>query len=416
VFDKVEANLDAVKGIRFRQYDDLQEAVIDEIVKITGMKNQDDIQGFDISLGARINGQYTNFNTGGFFGIPKEEGAGAKAENWQILSPVKNSPDGTLGINDLIHIKYRPTSFYHGKEMNKYYSEVKGIQKIGVGDKVICTENGHSEPYPKNDFNYIANGEIGIRVSPAKGTDHPNVEFSTQLNVSYYGKKYNGKMYRWNYKGEESDGNLELAYAITIHKAQGSQFDNVILVLNKNSGMLSRELIYTAITRQRKGLVILFNDDIRQLLKYSGDLHSDLAKRFTDLFNPPKFINLTEGWYEESKIHKTKRGDMVRSKSEVIIANELENAGLDWHYENDGVFIEIEGKKLLPDFVIHHNGKTYYWEHLGLLNKPKYKKDWEEKEKYYLKDKNIILKTTEETNGAINCEDVVKVIGEIKNG
>jgi ATP-dependent exoDNAse (exonuclease V) alpha subunit len=303
VFDKVEANLDAVKGIRFRQYDDLQEAVIDEIVKITGMKNQDDIQGFDISLGARINGQYTNFNTGGFFGIPKDEGAGAKAENWQILSPVKNSPDGTLGINDLIHIKYRPTSVFNRKEKNKYYSEVKGIQKIGVGDKVICTENGHSDPYPKNDFNYIANGEIGIRVSPARNTDYPNVEFSTQLNVSYWGKKYNGRMSQWNYKGEETDGNLELAYAITIHKAQGSQFDNVILVLNKNSGMLSRELIYTAITRQRKGLVILFNDDIRQLLKYSGDLHSDLAKRFTDLFNPPKFINLTEGWYEIGRAH-----------------------------------------------------------------------------------------------------------------
>jgi ATP-dependent exoDNAse (exonuclease V) alpha subunit len=417
VFDKVETNSDAVKGIRFRQYEDLQEVIIEEIVKITGMKNQDDIQGFDISLGGIINGQYTNFNTGGFFNIPKDQGAGAKAESWQILSPVKNSPDGTFGINDLIHFKYRPTSFFNGKEKNRYYSEVEGIQKIGIGDKVICTENGHSDPYPSNDFNYIANGEIGIRVSSAKGTDYPNVEFSTQLGVSYWGKKgKNGKMYQWSYKGDEADGNLELAYAITIHKAQGSQFNNVILVLNKNSGMLSRELIYTAITRQRKGLVILFNDDIRQLLKYSGDLYSDLAKRFTDLFIPPKFINFKDGWYEESKIHKTKRGDMVRSKSEVIIANELENAGLDWHYENDNQFIEIEGKKLLPDFVINHNGKIYYWEHLGLLNKPRYKKVWEEKEKYYLNNKNIILKTTKEPNGAINSDDVLKIIAEIKNG
>ena len=63
---------------------------------------------------------------------------------------------------------------------------------------------------------------------------------------------------------------------------------------------------------------------------------------------------------------------MVRSKSEVIIVNELENAGLDWHYENDGQFIEIEAKKLLPAFVKNHKGKAYYWEHLGLLNNPKY--------------------------------------------
>jgi predicted nuclease of restriction endonuclease-like RecB superfamily len=180
--------------------------------------------------------------------------------------------------------------------------------------------------------------------------------------------------------------------------------------------MLSRELIYTAITRQKTGLVILFNDDIRQLLKYSGDLYSDLAKRCTDLFCPPNFIKLTDGWYEDAKIHKTKRGDMVRSKSEVIIANLLENAGMDWHYENDGKFIEIDGKKLLPDFVIKHNGKTYYWEHLGMLNKAKYRKDWEEKKALYLSDESIILKDTkDQSNGAINCDDVVKII-EIKKG
>jgi ATP-dependent exoDNAse (exonuclease V) alpha subunit len=418
VFDKVETNSDAVKGIRFRQYDDLQEAVIEEIVKITGMKSQNDIRKFDESLGAIINGQYTNFHAGNCMSRNETEGAGAFAEKWQVLSPVKNSPDGTLGINDLIHTKYRPTLIRGKKEVNKYTSEVKGIQKIGVGDKVICTGNSYSDPYPPNKFQYIANGEIGIRVFAMPYKDYPpNVEFSTQLGVSYWGQKYNGKMYPWNYKGEDNDGNLELAYAITIHKAQGSQFNNVLLVLNKNSGMLSRELIYTAITRQRKGLVILFNDDIRQLLKYSGDLHSDLARRFTDLFNPPNPININDGWYEGYKIHKTKRGDMVRSKSEVIIAGELESAELDWHYENDGRFIEIEGKKLLPDFVIYHNGKTYYWEHLGLLNKPRYKKSWEEKEKYYLIDKNITLKVTKDKpDGSIDMDGVLKVMDEIKNG
>ncbi|GHV37291.1 hypothetical protein AGMMS49546_04600 [Spirochaetia bacterium] len=417
VFDKIESNVDAKNGIRFKKYEDnLQEVLLDEIIKITGMKDVDDIKNFDISLGAKINGQYTNFNVGGIFGIPKDEGAGSKAENWQILSPVKNSPDGTFGINDLIHGKYRPTTFYKGVEKNNYYSEVFGIQKIGIGDKVICTENGQSNAFPDNKFNYIANGEIGIRVSPARNTDFPNVEFSTQLGVSYWGKTYKGTTYKWNYLGEEGDGNLELAYAITVHKAQGSQFRNVILVLNKNSGMLSRELIYTAITRQRNGLIILYNDDLRQLIKHSGDLYSDLAKRCTDLFTPPKFVNIKEGWYEEGRIHKTKRGDMVRSKSEVIIANELENASLDWHYENDGKFIEINGKKLLPDFVIFQNGKTYYWEHLGLLNKLSYRQNWTLKEQYYLSEKSIILKTTKDKNGAINTDDITAIIQEIING
>jgi predicted nuclease of restriction endonuclease-like RecB superfamily len=152
------------------------------------------------------------------------------------------------------------------------------------------------------------------------------------------------------------------------------------------------------------------------LLKYSGDLHSILAKRCTDLFADPKFIGLNEGWYEEAKIHKTKRGDMVRSKSEVIIANELENAGLEWHYENDDQFIEINGKKLLPDFVIRHKGKTYYWEHLGLWENSKYRKNWEEKEKCYLSRDDIVLKVTREPKGAINTEDVIATIKGILNG
>lgn len=414
-----ESILDSIEkgesGIHFRKYEDesLNDAFIDEIVNVTGMKNKDDIKSFDISLGATISGPTTFFNVGGIFGKPKNGGAGSKAENWQILTPVKNSPDGIYSINEAIHEKYRPVTPWG---CNNYGSKVCGLQKIGVGDKVICTMNGNSDSYPKGDFNYIANGEIGIRVGSAKGTNFPNVEFSTQLGVTYYGKKYNGKMYPWKYYGDDDDGELELAYAITVHKAQGSQFKNVILVLNKNSRMLSRELLYTAITRQQNGLVILYNDDFRKLLRFSSDEHSELAKRCTDLFTNPKFINIeNKGWYEEGKIHRTSNGTMVRSKSEVIIANELENAGLDWHYENDGNYITINGNKYLPDFVINHNGKKYYWEHLGLLNKDDYRERWQKKKEDYLSDTSIILKTTEDQeNGAIDCQKILDTIQEIK--
>lgn len=421
VLDTIEKRESGTTGIRFRKYEDeeLNDAIFDEIVKVTGMKNKDDIQSFDKSLGAVINGKYTNFNCGGFFGLPIDGGAGSKAESWQILTPVKNSPDGIYNINEIIHEQYRPSSYngYKHKFMNQYYSEVQGLQKIGVGDKVICTKNGDSDAYPSSNFNYVANGEIGIRVSSAKGTDFPNVEFSTQLGITYYGKKFFNRMYRWQYYGDEADGDLELAYAITVHKAQGSQFNNVILVLNKNSRMLSRELLYTAITRQQNGLVILYNDDFRNLLRFSSDIYSDLAKRCTDLFSNPNYTNIeSKGWYEEGKIHRTKTGLMVRSKSEVIIANELENAGLDWHYENDGNYVIINDNKYLPDFVIFHNGKTYYWEHLGLRNDDEYEKRWQKKEKDYKSDKSIILKTTEDKrNGSIDSKEILDIIQEIKS-
>lgn len=419
VLDSIEKRKVDTSGIRFRQYEDenLNETIIDEIVKVTGMKDQNDIRSFDISLGAFINGQYTNFNVGGIFNIPENCGSGSKAENWQILTPVKNSPDGIYNINEIIHEKYRPTYYYKYKLFNKYFSEVQGLQKIGVGDKVICKKNLKYSSNPNNNFNYVANGEIGIRVGCKKGTDYQNVEFSTQLGVTYYGKKYNNNKYFWQYYGDDVDGELELAYAITVHKAQGSQFNNVILVLNKNSRMLSRELLYTAITRQQNGLVILYNDDFRNLLRFSSDVYSDLARRCTDLFTTPKYINIeNQGWYEEGKIHRTKTGIMVRSKSEVIIANELENAGFDWHYENDNKYVVINGNKYLPDFVIFHNGKTYYWEHLGLRNDEEYEKKWQKKQKDYLSDKSIILKYTEDqSNGGINCEKILSIIQEIKD-
>lgn len=419
IFDSIEKKENSTTGIRFRKYknEELSDVIIGEIVKVTGMKDKDDIKNFDISLGAVINGKYTNFNAGGLFKLGINEGAGSKADAWQTLTPVKNSPDGIYSINETIHEKYRPTHYYKFKEVNNYNSEVCGLQKIGIGDKVICTKNGNSDAYPpsNNNFNYIANGEIGIRVSSAPKTNFPNVEFSTQLGVTYYGKRYSGQMYHWQYYGDEADGDLELAYAITVHKAQGSQFNNVILVLNRNNRMLSRELLYTAITRQQNGLVILYNDEFRNLLRFSSDEHSDLARRCTDLFTPPKFINIeNKGWYEEGKIHRTKTGVMVRSKSEVIIANELENAGLDWHYENDGNYIEINGNKYLPDFVIFHNGKTYYWEHLGLLNREDYKERWQKKKKDYLSVENIILKTTEDQeNGGIDSKKISVIIQEI---
>lgn len=414
-----ESILDSIEkgesGIRFRKYEDekLNEAIIDEIVNVTGMTDKDDILNFDKSLGARINGQYTNFNAGGVFGINKKEGSGSKAEDWQILTPVKNSPDGIYNINEAIHEKYRPIN---PVGLNNYHSKVWGLQKIGVGDKVICTKNGNSNSYPEGDFNYIANGEIGIRVSSANGNRYANVEFSTQLGVTYYGRNHPNNQCYWQYYGDDADGDLELAYAITVHKAQGSQFKNVILVLNKNSRMLSRELLYTAITRQQNGLVILYNDDFRKLLGFSSDEHSELAKRCTDLFTNPNFINIEDkGWYEKEKIHRTDNGIMVRSKSEVIIANELEKAGLDWHYENDGNYIIINGNKYLPDFVINHNGKTYYWEHLGLLNKEYYRERWQKKEKDYLSVKSIILKTTQDQeNGGIDCKNILDTIQEIK--
>jgi hypothetical protein len=82
-------------------------------------------------------------------------------------------------------------------------------------------------------------------------------------------------------------------------------------------------------------------------------------------------------------IHHTDRGEFVRSKSELVIANLLHSLELQYHYE-----YTIEGCNtggtMLPDFVfISRNNEIFVWEHLGMLTIPKYRERWSVKRDWY---------------------------------
>ena len=77
--------------------------------------------------------------------------------------------------------------------------------------------------------------------------------------------------------------------------------------------------------------------------------------------------------YSDRHIHKTTAGFLVRSKSEVIIANLLHSYGIPFRYEERFPYPDEDGKYYYPDFVILlPNGEKLYWEHLGLLSNKKY--------------------------------------------
>lgn len=85
----------------------------------------------------------------------------------------------------------------------------------------------------------------------------------------------------------------------------------------------------------------------------------------------------------EGLIHRTERGEKVRSKSEAIIANILYNLGLDYRYE-----YPIEGQTQpgirRPDFVFFkQDRKAFLWEHLGMLGNPNYRSNWQKKLGWY---------------------------------
>ena len=95
-------------------------------------------------------------------------------------------------------------------------------------------------------------------------------------------------------------------------------------------------------------------------------------------------IKITGPYRPEGLIHRTSDGTAVRSKSEVIVYDILSALGLTVEYETPLVSKSGDPKDFrLPDFTVHYQGKTWYWEHLGMLDKESYKRDWELKRDWY---------------------------------
>jgi len=153
--------------------------------------------------------------------IPKYRG---RENEIQILSPMTRGSLGTANLNKVIQEKANPGG--DGKPQLKI-----GDRILRVGDRVIHRRNNY-------DLN-VFNGDIGIILTI-------NTEDLT-CQVSFYP---NGR--EVNYKKEDIV-ELDLAYAITIHKSQGSEFKTVIIpVLTQHFKMLYRNLIYTGLTRARE--------------------------------------------------------------------------------------------------------------------------------------------------------------------
>lgn len=103
----------------------------------------------------------------------------------------------------------------------------------------------------------------------------------------------------------------------------------------------------------------------------------------------------TRDYKNENKIHPTNINILVRSKGEVIIANELTNNKIKWIYEKQLI---INKTIMLPDFTILIGSEEYYWEHFGLWNNKEYRKKAEDKiekyKKFGLIEKLFITKDT----------------------
>ncbi len=428
VFDKV-VRAGESRHVRFVEWtdpDDLNAKLVRVLAEELKLSGPDDISGFDASLGA------TRWNEISFFnpqGGNNKMGAAETAEQWQILSPVRTAPHGVPALNRLIHRQFRTPQVDASRARHRKYPMPMGTEEIVYGDKVINLVNTdpslfwfkHRRVYPAKSEPYIANGEIGMAVGFYWRKGLPDlrwkleVEFSSQPGFKY---DFTGRDFV-----EEGNPILELAYALTVHKSQGSEFGTVLLVLPNPCRLLSRELLYTALTRQKNRVVILHQGPRAELRKFSSDDRSETARRLTNLFDIPKPIEIEGRFYEDRLIHRTSRREMVRSKSEVIIADRLAAHNVDYAYEQP---LSIGNATKYPDFTVEdmESGESYYWEHCGMLHVPQYRRRWEEKLAWYrangilpreegVGDRGILIITQDGSNGSIDAANIDRLIAEV---
>ncbi len=169
----------------------------------------------------------------------------------QILSPMTRGSLGTISLNKVIQDASNP--FTEGKRQLKI-----GERSFRIGDRVIHRRNNY-------DLG-VFNGDIGI----IKNLD--NIDLT--CSVSFYPDN------RLVHYQQTDIMELDLAYAITIHKSQGSEFEAVIIpVLTQHFKMLFRNLIYTGITRAKKLAVFV---GTRKALALAVK-NQDISKRQTAL-------------------------------------------------------------------------------------------------------------------------------------
>lgn len=153
----------------------------------------------------------------------------AKDANFQVLSPKYEGTIGVDNLNDRLRERLNPLT------TQGEWRKGKGSSIFREGDRLMVV---------KNDYELnIYNGDVGklLQLLPDNG-----------LRVRIYDTT-GGEDFTVDFSEAEAGEKLRLAYAVTVHKSQGNEFDTILMPILKSQGrMLQRNLLYTAVTRARK--------------------------------------------------------------------------------------------------------------------------------------------------------------------
>lgn len=362
--------------------EDLKHALLQALVQhVPEIEHDRDERGFGVSLGGAATDNGVFFNAAWL--EKNRPGSADRCESWQVLTPVRGKGHGVEELNRFLHERFRVDALRFAGGRQPRTPRPKGAERIIYGDKVMSTTNkkrgvlgGRKE--------LVSNGEIGIVVGQAKFGKAWDRKTPERLDVEFKTQPGNSFVYWPNNFSDDGGVVLELAYALTVHKSQGSQFDQVFVVIPQPCFILGRELIYTALTRQVDRVVLFVQGQPTDLKAYTSAKYSEVARRYTNLFADPDMLAEESGIFLERRlIHRTARGELVRSISEVVVADSLNVEGIDYHYEK--TLRGADGIDRYPDFTAEdtETGVTVYWEHLGMLSDPSYAKRWVKKLEWY---------------------------------
>ena len=194
--------------------------------------------------------------------VPGFRAADLDLDRVQLLSPYRGGPTGALGLSNFIRETYRADT------RAKNWQQTDGFVH---SDKIVRIHNYYAwNPKTHTRELRLCNGSVGVLCKTKQ-------EWKSFFAESQY-------PFDWNRMDAED---FELAYGLTVHKAQGSEFEEVLVVIPERRALLSRELIYTAMTRSKTRLTLLVQKSVRANPLRIARERSVLAQRNSSIFTRP---------------------------------------------------------------------------------------------------------------------------------
>ncbi|WP_165440778.1 ATP-dependent DNA helicase [Rubripirellula amarantea] len=313
-------------------------------------------------------------------------------EALQLLTPYRGGVGGTIMSNQLVRELYKANSY----PKSRYDPEYMVGSAFGHSEKIIRNRNHYVwSKEEKKRVLVLSNGSIGVLCSNKTGRNGWFSESDFPL--------------KWSNFDEED---FEPGYSISVHKSQGSEFDEVFVIIPERRALLCRELVYTAMTRSTGALTLLVQKTARENPLTIARQRSNLLRRNSSLFSNPR---------DARKIYEPEKGIHVKSKIEYMIYDALraerEASRLTFMYE-EKMELTFDGKRVevKPDFTIRVDGRTYRWEHLGMLDRQDYSANWRDRLAAY-KNEGLLdcLVTSDDLFGA-SKQKIQSVINDMISG